>query len=70
MTRIHCVNSVCSSPDKKFDWDESPHIEKGGEVLAARESGAKSVVAVCTYCGTQNKVWLKVIKKKDKLRRG
>ncbi len=70
MIRIKCVNKDCSSPDKKFEWDESPHIEKGGGVAAAREPGAKRVIAICSYCGAQNGVWLRNVKKKDTLRRG
>ncbi|HEY7546635.1 MAG TPA: hypothetical protein VID27_17220 [Blastocatellia bacterium] len=69
MIRIKCVNSNCSSPDGKFDWDESPH-DAGGGLSAPREPGAKRVIAICPYCSTQNAVWLKSVKKKDQLRRG
>lgn len=70
MIRIKCVNKNCSGPTKSFDWDESPHVEDGGRVAAPRESGAKQVIAVCSYCGEQNKVWLKGVRKKDTIRRG
>lgn len=70
MIRIKCVNSDCSSPDGKFDWDESLYVDEGGGVAAAREPGAKRVVAVCSYCAAQNGVWLKGVRKPDQLRRG
>jgi hypothetical protein len=68
--RIKRVNKNCSSPTKSFDWDESPHVEDGGRAVAARSPNARPVIAVCSYCGEQNKVWLKGVRKKDTIRRG
>lgn len=63
MVRIKCVNPSCTSPSKRFDWDEGKHVGRGGGTAKPREPGAVRVIAVCPFCSTENLVWLKGVKK-------
>lgn len=70
MIRIKCVNPNCTAPDGAFPWDERAHVEDGGRLAEPGEEGAVSFVAECPYCGTENKIWLKRVKKEDSVTRG
>jgi hypothetical protein len=68
MIRIKCTNTHCTAPDGVFSWDERAHVEGGGGLAEPGEEGAVSFVAECLYCGTENKVWLKRVKKENVVR--
>jgi hypothetical protein len=68
MLRIKCINPRCSAPEGKFNWDDQAHAEGG--VAAPRETGAIAYIVLCPYCGTENKIWLKKVKKEDFVTRG
>ena len=66
MVRIKCINSNCTSPTKSFDWDDRPH----GGIAAPHAEGAKRVAARCSYCRTENYVWVKDARQSDQITRG
>jgi len=70
MVIIKCINPNCTAPNRKFEWDESQHVEAGGGIAQPHEAGAVRVIAVCKYCGTENAVWVRHAKKSDSLTRG
>ncbi len=55
MVTIKCINPNCSAPNRKFEWDETPH----GGLATPHAEGAKRVIAYCTFCGAENPVWVK-----------
>jgi hypothetical protein len=70
MVTIKCINPSCSAPNRKFEWDESKHVEAGGGLAQPHEAGAARMIAVCSFCGTENIVWVKNAKQGDVLTRG
>ena len=68
MIRIKCINSKCTSPLGKFIWDDRAHAE-GGPAQPG-EFGAVAFIAECPCCGTENKVWLRKVKKPETVTRG
>ena len=66
MVKIKCVNSACTSPDKKFVWDELQH---GTGIAQPNEADAKRVIAECPACQTSNVVWVKGIKRPNSITR-
>ena len=69
MVTIRCVNPDCKSPTKTFQWDETTELQKGGTIAQPYEKGAARVIAVCSYCETENTVWVKKVKKNDTVTR-
>ncbi len=70
MIRITCKNAKCDSPNRKFDWNETPHVNAGGGLASEHDSDATRVVIICPYCQTPNLIWLKGVKRDDILLRG
>lgn len=70
VVRIKCGNPNCTSPSKRFDWDESKHVGPGGGTAKPGERGAVRVTAVCPFCSTENLLWLKDVKKAHRVLRG
>lgn len=66
MVSIKCTNPNCTSPTKSFDWDDSKH---GGSATPHAE-GAKRVPARCSYCRTDNYVWVKAARREHEVTRG
>jgi len=58
MTSIKCVNPKCKSPKKSFDWDESKHLKKGGQIAQPHERDAVRLVVTCPFCQTDNLIWV------------
>ena len=65
MVIVKCVNLNCSAPHRKFEWDESEHVEAGGGIAQPHEAGAVRVIAVCPFCASENAVWVKNVNKPD-----
>ncbi len=55
MVIIKCINPNCTAPNRKFEWDETPH----GGLAEPHAEGAKRVIAYCKSCGAENPVWVK-----------
>jgi hypothetical protein len=68
MICIKCINPKCTATEGKFAWDDRAHAE-GGPAQPG-EHGAVAFIVECSYCGTENKVWLKKVKKNDGVVRG
>ena len=68
MLRIKCINSKCTAPVGKFPWDDRTHAEDGP--AQPGEFGAVAFIVECPCCGTENKVWLRKVKKPDTVTRG
>ena len=68
MIRIKCINSKCTAPEGKFTWDDRAHAE-GGPAQPG-ESDAVAFIVECPYCGIENKVWLRKVKKPETVMRG
>jgi len=66
MIYIKCINPNCNAPNRKFEWDETPH----GGLAIPHAADAKRVIAYCPFCGAENVVWVKNAKKSDTLTRG
>ncbi len=69
MVRIKCVNPGCTGPEKRFEWDESRHVQPGGGIAAPHAEGAVRLAVVCPHCGTENGVWATGVKKNNKVTR-
>jgi hypothetical protein len=68
MIRIKCINPKCTAPQGKFPWDDRAHAD--GDPAQPGEPGAVAFILECPYCGIENKVWLKKVKKNDDVVRG
>ena len=68
MLRIKCINSSCTALEGKFLWDDRARAE-GGPAQPG-EPGAVAFIVECPYCGTENKVWLRKVKKTNSVTRG
>jgi hypothetical protein len=58
MISIVCSNPECPAPNRKFLWDECPHLGAKGKLVKPGEPGAVSFVVECPY-GHPNKIWVK-----------
>ena len=69
MIRVTCINRQC--PGKSFLWNELSELGSLHDLAQPNEVGAVRVVALCTYCSTENAIWVKVAGlKKANLTRG
>lgn len=64
MIKILCCNEKCTAKDRKFEWDERPHLDEGGRLAAPGERGISFLVD-CPVCGTPNKIRVVKLKKED-----
>jgi hypothetical protein len=70
MIFIKCSNPRCEAEEGKFLWDEQSNVVEGGGIVKPWEPGAVSLLVRCPNCGTDTKVWLKGLKKEDRVPRG
>jgi hypothetical protein len=63
MLKILCCNEKCKAPDRKFSWNEGPHLETEGRLAKEGDEGAVSFVVLCPSCGTKNKIWVTKVRK-------
>jgi hypothetical protein len=68
MIYLKCSNPKCEVG--KFLWDESSHLIKNGGIAKPWEPDVASILVKCPDCGTDNKIWLKGLKKEDQVPRG
>lgn len=69
MLRVKCINPNCTAPEGKFTWDERAHVNRYGGVAQPDEPEALSFLVDCPYCGIENKVWLKKVKRDESVTR-
>jgi hypothetical protein len=67
MIYIKCSNPKCEGG--KFLLDEKSHLINGGGIAKPWESGVASLLVKCPYCGATNKIWLKGLKREDRITR-
>lgn len=58
MLEIQCCNEKCPAPDRKFPWNERPHLQAEGRLAREGDDGAVSFVVQCKHCGSKNKIWV------------
>jgi hypothetical protein len=60
---IKCANPNCTSPTQSFDWDETPLVKKGIEIVVKETDSTETYVTECPYCRTPNKIFLRNLEK-------
>lgn len=69
MIKIKCINPKC--PTKSFRWNELSELPSQHDLAEPYDEGAIRIVVSCTFCGTENIIWVKALEvRKDKLDRG
>jgi hypothetical protein len=69
MIKIICANPKC--PTKSFHWNELTELTSPHDLASPNDDGAVRLAVTCTFCGTENIIWVKKSGiKKTELNRG
>lgn len=66
MIKIKCINPKCLT--KSFRWNDLSELHSQHDLAEPYEEEAVRIAVSCTFCGTENVIWVKASGVKKQIR--